>query len=146
MYRHAVRVLAKSPIISLTAIGTLAIGIGVNTAVFTVANALLLRPLPYAQPDRLVMVSGATTSGDSSTLSYPYFNIINDRTRTLSSATACIFETFNLTRHGDPQQGDSARATWNFFDVLGVHPIAGRTFLPEEDRSGGKQVVVLSFE
>ena len=76
----------------------------------------------------------------------PYYTVINDRTHTLSATAACVFESFNLTRHGDPQQVDSARATWNFFDVLGVHPIAGRTFLPEEDRPGGKQVVLLSYE
>ena len=143
--RRAIRVLAKSPTISLIAIVTLAIGIGVNTAVFTVANALLLRPLPYEYPDRLVMLSGANATGDSDTLSFPYFTVLNDRTHTLSGAAACIFESFNLTRQGDPEQIDSARVTWNFFDVLGVHPIAGRAFLHDEDRPGAKQVVMLSF-
>ncbi len=131
---------------SFIAIVTLAVGIGVNTAVFTVANAVLLRPLPYTHPDRLVMVTGAVARDDPGTLSYPYFTVVNERTHTLSGVAACVFESFNLTRHGDPEQVDSARATWNFFEVLGVQPIAGRTFLPEEDRPGGRQVVMLSYE
>jgi putative ABC transport system permease protein len=144
--RHALRVLAKSPALSLIAIVTLAVGIGVNTAVFTVVNALLLKPLPYAQPDRLVMLSGATSTDDPGTLSYPYFNVVRDRNRMLSGVAACVFENFNLTRHGDPEQLQAARASWNFFEILGVHPVAGRTFLPEEDRPGGPQVIVLSYE
>jgi putative ABC transport system permease protein len=142
--RHAFRVLAKSPALSVIAILTLAIGIGVNTAVFTVANAVLLQPLPYTQPDRLVMISGDDTPGDPGTLSYPYFNVITQRTRTVNVA-ACVFENFNLTRHGDPEQIQAARANWNFFAILGVHPFAGRTFLPEEDKPGASQVVVLSY-
>jgi len=122
------------------------IGIGVNTSVFTVANALLLQPLPYAHPDRLVMITGAQTAEDPGTLSHPYFTMVHERARTLSESAACVFENFNLTRHGDPEQVQAARATWNFFDVLGVRPIAGRTFLPEEDRPGGRQVVMLSYE
>src|SRR5579863_9479720 len=144
--RHALRVLAKSPAISLIAILTLAVGIGVNTAVFTVADALLLRPLPYAQPDRLVMVTGADSSDDSATVSYPYYNVVADRSRTLLGVAACIFDTFNLTGRGEPEQVQAARTTWNLFDVLGVHPSAGRSFLAEEDRPGATPVVVLSYE
>src|ERR1043166_598836 len=144
---HAFRVLAKSPALSFIAIVTLAIGIGVNTAVFTVADAVLLRPLPYARPGRLVMITGAQTNEiDPGTLSLPYFESISQRSRTLSAASACIFDSFNLTGRGDPEQVPAARATWNFFGVLGVRPIAGRTFLADEDRPGGRQVVLLSYE
>jgi len=146
--RYTLRILAKSPGFTLIAILTLALGIAANTAVFTVADALLLRPLPYFEPNRLVLLTGAefTENDDFGRLSYPYFTAVSQRTHTLSGIAAGIFETFNLTGQGDPQQIPSARVTSNFFDVLGVHPIAGRTFLPEEDRPGGVPVVLLSYE
>ena len=146
--RHALRVLAKSPGLSLIAIVTLAVGIGVNTAVFTVANAVLLRPLPYAHPDRLMLISGGDSddSPELGNLSYPHYLVIRDRNRTFTGVAACIFENFNLTRHGDPQQVKAARVTGNFFDVLGVRLAGGRNFSAEEDREGGPQVVILSYE
>jgi putative ABC transport system permease protein len=144
--RHALRVLAKSPALSLIAILTLAVGIGANTAVFTVANALLLRPLPYKNPDRLVLITGAATANDSTTLSLPYFTVLEQRAHDSEALAAATFETFNLTRRGEPEQIQAARVTWNFFDVLGVNPVAGRRFLQDEDRPGARQVVVLSYE
>lgn len=146
--RHTIRILAKSPGFALVAIVTLALGIGANTAVFTVANALLLRPLPYFEPERLVLLTGAefTENDDFGRLSYPYLTAVSERNHTLSGVAAGIFETFNLTGQGDPEQVPSARVTANFFEVLGARPIAGRTFLPEEDRPGGAAVILLSYE
>lgn len=146
--RYTLRILAKSPGFAAIAIVTLALGIGANTAVFTVADALLLRPLPYFAPDRLVLLTGAefTENDDFGRLSYPFYRAVNERNHTLSGVAACIFETFNLTGEGDPQQVPSARATSNLFEVLGVQPIAGRNFLPAEDRPGGASVVLLSYE
>ncbi|HLX43497.1 MAG TPA: ABC transporter permease [Bryobacteraceae bacterium] len=145
-FRFALRVLAKSPGFSLIAILTLALGIGANTAIFTVANALLLRPLPYADPDRLMVLSGATfdAAGGWGRLSLPFFEVIRDHNRSYSNVAACIYEWFSLTGHGDPEQISAARATWRFFDTLGVHPIVGRTFSEEEDRAGGKAVILVS--
>jgi putative ABC transport system permease protein len=146
--RHALRVLGKSPGLCVIAIVTLAVGIGINTAVFTVANALLLRPLPYASPEELMLVSGgdAQDTDELGKLSFPHYTVINQRNRSFAGVAACIFESFNLTRHGDPEQVQSARVTANFFDVLGVRLAGGRGFLPVEDRPGGRQVVVLSYE
>lgn len=146
--RHALRTLAQNPGVFILAILTLALGIGANTAVFTVANAVLLRPLPYLQPDRLVLLTGAdfTENDDFGRLSLPFFTAISQRGHTLSGVAACTFDSFNLTGRGDPEQVLAARATANFFSVLGVHPIAGRTFLPEEDRPRGAPVVLLSYE
>jgi predicted permease len=142
----ALRTLIKSPGLTFVALLTLAIGIAVNTAVFTVANAVLLRPLPYHQPDRLILAAGNDASaGDFPTLSYPYFNAVRDRIHALSAIAACTFENFNVTQRGDPEQVQAARVTWNFFPVLGV-PIRGRNFLPEEDRPGGAPVVILSHQ
>ncbi|HKX00043.1 MAG TPA: ABC transporter permease [Bryobacteraceae bacterium] len=146
--RYAARILSKSPGFTLVAIGILALGIGANTAIFTVANALLVRPLPYADPDRLVLVSArqANDPADTGELSLPFFNVLNQRSRSFSGLAACIFETFSLTGHGDAEQVYAARTSWNFFDVLGVRPIAGRGFTRGEDQRGGAQVVLISYK
>jgi len=146
--KYALRILAKSPGFTSIAVATLALGIGANTAIFSVANALLLRALPYPHPDQLVLVSGGDFNGEGSygRLSYPFFRMVREHARSYSGVAACTYETFNLTGHGDAQQIVSARASWNFFDMLGVQPIAGRTFRPEEDVAGGPSVAVLSHE
>ena len=146
--RYALRVLRKSPTFSVVAILTLALGIGANTAIFTVVNALLLRPLPYSQPDRIVVLAGAAfdSAGSWGRLSLPFFKVVEEHSRSYSSVAACIFDSFNLTGRGEPEQLSAARATWKFFDVLGVQPIAGRAFSQEEDQPGGKPVVMLSYK
>jgi len=126
---------------------TLALGIGATTAIFTVVNALLLRPLPFADPARLVQLA-APARGERDAagwLSYGHFRFQRDRNRSFESMAACTFEIFNLTGHDDPEQVPSARVSWNFFRVLGVTP-RGRTFLPDEDRAGGNPVVMISYE
>jgi predicted permease len=147
-FRQAIRLLAKNPAFTVIAVLTLALGIGANSAIFTIANALLLRPLPYANPDRLVLVSGAQASAraENGRLSLPFFNTLHDRSRSFSGVAACTFENFGLTGRGAPEQISAARASWNFFDVLGVKPILGRTFTREEDQRGGAQVVLISYE
>ena len=147
-FRYAIRMLGKSPAITAIAILTLALGIAANTAVFTVANAVLLSPLPYGQPDRLVTVVGSEPGGgqDWDTLSLPLFDSMNGATGSFSGLAACIFDSFNMTGRGEPEQVRGARSTWNLFDVLGVHPAAGRMFLPEEDKPNARQVVMLSNE
>lgn len=144
--RYALRVLRKNPTFSAAAILTLALGIGANTAIFTVSNALLLRPLPYSQPDRIVLLSGASfdAAGSWGRVSLPFFKVVEEHNRSYSAVAACIFDTFNLTGRGEPEQLSASRVTWRFFDVLGVQPIAGRSFTQEEDQPGGKPVVLLS--
>jgi putative ABC transport system permease protein len=145
--RQAVHVLSTAPLLSLTIVATLAIGIAVNTAVFTVADALLFRALPYAHPNRLVMIAGGLAGADDLTVvSEPFFTLVRDRTRTLSTVGICVFENFNLTKRGDPEQVNAARASANFFDVLGVLPAAGRGFQQQDDQQGAPQVVILSYE
>jgi putative ABC transport system permease protein len=146
--KYAFRILAKSPAFTAIAVATLALGIGANTAIFSVANALLLRALPYPHADRLVLVSGGdfVRDGGYGRLSYPFFRLVRDHSRSYSTVAACIYDTFNLTGRGDAQQVVSARASWNFFDMLGVQPMVGRSFRPEEDVAGGPNVVVLSYE
>lgn len=147
-FLQAIRLLVKNPGFTTIAVFTLALGIGANTAIFTIANALLLRPLPYADPERLVLVSGAQSNAhtENGRLSLPFFNILHDRNRSFSGLAACTFENFSLTGHGDPEQIFGARASWNVFDLLGVKPVLGRTFTREEDQRGGAQVVLISYE
>ena len=146
--RYALRVLRKSPTFSVVAILTLALGIGANTAIFSVVNALLLRPLPYSQPDRIVVLAGATfdAAGSWGRLSLPFFKVVEEHNRSYSAVAACIYDSFNLTGRGEPEQLSASRVTWKFFDVLGVEPIAGRAFSQEEDQPGGKPVVLLSYK
>jgi len=144
--RYAFRGFARSPGFAAVAIFTLAVGIGANTAIFSVANALLLRPLAYAQPDRLVLIAGERKV-DKLTgipLSWVRFKQVNDDQRSFSGVAAFTSETFNLTGRGEPEQLSSARVSWNFFDVLGVRPELGRTFRREEDKAGGDNVVLIS--
>src|SRR5580704_11559051 len=142
--RYALRMLGKSPGFTAMAILTLGLGIGANTAIFTVANALLLRPLPYTNPDRLVRI--ATERDQAGYLSLPYFTALKDHNRSFSGVAAYSQESFNLTGRGEAEQIGAERVTWNLFEVLGVRPVAGRAFLPEEDSAGGNQVVMISSE
>jgi predicted permease len=143
--RYAFRNLSKSPGFALVAIFTLAAGIGANTAIFSVANALLLRPLPYARPDRLVLIGLQRKNSDTgnSPLSWPRFQQVSASQRAFSNLAAVTEENFTLTGRGDPEQLVAGRVTWNFFDTLGVHMSAGRPFRPEEDKEGGDNVAIV---
>jgi predicted permease len=145
---RAFRQAVQNPGFTAVAVLILALGIGANSSIFTLADALLLRSLPYENPDRLALVSAppASQSDDAGWVSYPLFRVLNERAHSFSGLAACIFESFSLTGHGDPQQIQAARTTWNFFDVLGVRPVVGRTFSPDEDRPGGAPVVMISYQ
>ena len=123
----------------------MAVGVGANTAIFSVANALLLRPLQYAQPDRLVLLSSELKAAGvkQGPLTYPRFTLVNERSRSFTGVAAFCAEVFNLTGRGDPEQIQAARVSWNFFDILGVHPALGRLFRAEEDQPAGAPVALI---
>jgi putative ABC transport system permease protein len=135
--------LAKSPGFALVAILTLALGIGANTAIFTVANTLLLRPLPYAEPGRLALLF-ADRRGELQGFSYLRYSLLRDRTRSFSAVAVFASDTFNLTGRGDPEQLSSARVSANFFEVLGVRPELGRAFGSNGDQPEAKPEVMIS--
>jgi predicted permease len=139
------RFLAKAPGFTSVAVLTLAVAIGANTSIFSVTNALLLRPLAFADPDRLVTMS-SHRQGQSGRgpLTYPRFQLVSENAHSFSGIAAYCNETFNLTGQGDPEQIPSARVSWNFFRILGVTPAMGRAFRLEEDRAGGDNVVVIT--
>jgi putative ABC transport system permease protein len=144
--RYALRWLRRSPGFSAVAILILAVGISANTAIFTVANSLLLRPLPFSNPDELMLVSIASAGEHTGQIpmSWLHFTTIRDQNRSFTGFAASTNETFNLSGRGEAEQIASARVTANFFDVLGVHPALGRTFLASEDQPGGANVALIS--
>jgi putative ABC transport system permease protein len=145
--RFALRIFQRAPGFAAAAVLTLAIGIGANTSIFSVANALLLRPLPYRQSDRLVLIDArrkGSANVSQGPLSVPRFEQVEQRNRSFGAVAAFTPEVFNLTGRGDPEQIPSARVSWRFFEVLGISPAKGRGFRPEEDKPGGDLVVLIS--
>lgn len=144
--RYAARVLAANPGFAAVAILTLALGIGANTAIFTVAESLLLRPLPYSDPGRLVLVFWAPKNErpDAEGMSYARLKLLQEQGRSFSGVAGFTNETFNLSGRGDAEEIPAARVSWNFFDVLGVRPALGRGFQAGEDQPGGKSAVLIS--
>ena len=145
--RFAWRVFQRAPGYAAAAVLTLAVGIGANTSIFSVTNALLLRPLPYRQPDRLVLIDARRKSSANigqGPLSVPRFEQVEQRNRSFGAVAAFTPEVFNLTGRGDPEQIPAARVSWKFFDVLGISPARGRGFRAEEDKPGGDLVVMIS--
>jgi putative ABC transport system permease protein len=142
--RYAFRVLLKNPAFTALAVLTLALGIGANTAIFTVANSVLLRALPYKDPSQLVRIS--TDREGTNELSLPYYTLLSSTNHSFSGVTAYQRDVVNLIGRDGAEEIQAERVTWNFFDVLGATPVAGRTFTPDEDQPGGKQVVLIGAE
>lgn len=144
--RHGVRVLSRTPGFAAVAILTVALGIGMNAAMFSVVNALLLKPLPYRDADRIVMVWGTWPQKGFPRL--PLFNpeFLDIQRGNHVFAETAGFKLFsaNLTGAGEPERLDGARASASFFPILGVPPLLGRTFTAPEDTPGSNRVVVLS--
>src|SRR5580704_8376284 len=137
------RTLLKSPGFTLTAIVTLALGIGANAAIFTVTNALLLRPFPYREPQQLVSVAPKNKDTEfPGTLAR--YELLRDLNRSFQTVAVWTNDNLNLTGAGDPAQVPVARVSPAFFSMLGVQPQFGRTFTEDEGRPEGKPVVVLS--
>ena len=143
---YAVRVLRKNPGFTVTAIATLALGIGANTAIFSIVNAVLLRPLPFADPDRLVQIfaTDARRADWFDSVSYPAFADWRDQNTTFTSMAAFANRPLAIGTGDETVMAAGRRVTPNYFDVLGVRPALGRTFRPEEQKTGSTTVVVLS--
>jgi len=147
--RYGARTLLKAPNITLTALITLSLGIGANTAIFSVVNAALLKPLPYAEPERLVMVYGEfpALKTNQMRLSRPEYTDFQQQTR--SFAASGVFDgtgSANLAPHGggEPERVERGMVTPEIFAVLQAAPLLGRVFAPEEAQAGRDDVVLLS--
>ena len=145
--RFALRQLRKSPGFTLIAVLTLALGIGPNTAVFSLIHDLFLRGLPFCEPERVVHVYGESKERDLHQIpfSVPKFWHYRDGQSVFSSIAADWGNGFIMTGSGEPVQVLGANVTANYFDLLGVHPILGRNFLQQEEMKDNVALVTESF-
>src|ERR1044072_1755765 len=143
--RYAVRTLNKTPGFTAVAVITLALGIGANTAIFSMVNALLLRPLPFSEPDNLVQVWEANVKRGRSEMpaSFPNFADWRDQNHVFEQVVAYTDYSFNLTGTSESERIRSALVSPSFFSTLGISPILGRVFLPEEDQKNKVLSVVM---
>ena len=142
--RHSLRMFRQTPGFTLAALAALTLGIGANTAIFSVVNGVLLKPLPFPDPDRLVIFLNVGPNGSGSAASVPKFNVWREQTPAFVDAAGYSFGVMNLTGGERPEQLPSARVTADFFRLFGAQTSAGRAFTPDEDRPNGGKVVVLS--
>jgi putative ABC transport system permease protein len=144
--KFALRMLRKNPGFTIVAALTLALGIGANSAIFSVVNAVLLRPLPYQQQERLLFLSGENlqTKTPGILMSFTKYQQIAQQSRTLESTTAFYGTTMSLLTGREPEAVNAGRTTHEFFKVLGISSIRGRDFLPEEDALGAAVVAIIT--
>jgi predicted permease len=145
--KFALRQLRKSPGFTLLAVFTLALGIGLNTTIFSLINDLFLRGLPFKEPSRIVHLDNGDKTRDLADvgISAPRYQLYRDGQTIFDGFAAENFFAFTLTGLGDPVQIFGGRLTSNYFDVLGVRPILGRNFLPEEEESADVALVTKNF-
>ena len=145
--RYGLRMLAKNPGFTIVAVIALALGIGANSAIFSVVNTVLLRPLPYKNPEQLVMVweENSKQGFPKDTPAAANYVDWRDQNHVFASIAAIADISFNLTGIGDPERIDGLRVSTSLFSLLGVEPRLGRAFRPEEDKPGANQVVMMSY-
>ncbi len=143
--RYGARMLLKNRGFTLIAVLTLALGIGANTAIFSVVNAVLLRPLSYPQPEQIITVWSSERDGRTWGLTGPEFFDLRERNRVCEDIAAYQTGAVNLVGGDEPERVAAVSASAGLFPVLGVKPMAGRVFLPEADRAGRDRVVVVSY-
>jgi putative ABC transport system permease protein len=146
--RYGLRGLWRQPGFTLIAVLSLALGIGANTAMFSLVNAVLLKPLQFSQPDRLVVLWEDDPSIGAVHDDVAVANFVDWKTqnKVFDDMAALSFRSFNITGDGEPEKVMAYGATANFFPLLGATPALGRNFLPEEDQPGGTKVAILSHD
>jgi predicted permease len=144
--RYGARSLTKHPGFSIVVVITLALGIGVNTALFSVVNGVLLNPLPYPQPDQLVTLHQSKPNFETGAIPYPNFRDMQARNRTFSAMAVSRGMGFSLIGSGEAERVTARLITADFFSVLGVQAALGRTFAPGEDESGVAPLVLISAD
>jgi putative ABC transport system permease protein len=141
---YALRMLLKNPSFTFVAVLALALGIGANSAIFSVINAVLLRPLPFKEPERLVILWEKTQTQDSS-VAYPNFLDWREANTVFEQVTAYRRDSFNLTGAGEPERLAGSLVSGNFFETLGVQPLAGRNFVEQDDKAASAPTVILGY-
>ncbi|HKY04824.1 MAG TPA: ABC transporter permease, partial [Blastocatellia bacterium] len=143
--RYSLRMLVKNPTFTAIAVLALALGIGANTAIFSVVNSVLLEPLPFKNPEQLILVyHHYAKMGLKASVSAPGYIDYRDKTQSFENITAFQGWSANLSEVGEPERLTGMLVTHNFFETLGAAPASGRSFAAEDDRPGSNRVVVLS--
>jgi len=142
--RYAARMLVKNPGFTAIAVLTLALGIGANTALFSVVNGVLLNPLPYPKPDQIVEISRKTPEFEDASISFLDFLDWQKDNRSFEAIGAYRGDDFNLTGQGDPERVKTGMVSAEFFPLLGIKPVIGRLFAQSEDRVGGAPIALIS--
>ena len=142
--RYGARMLMKKPGFTLIAVITLALGIGANTAIFSVVNAALIRALPYHNPERLILLFATSADGQRDTLSIQEMEEFKSQSQSLEDLTGFLSQSVNLTGSERPDRVRGAYVAANFFQVFNLSPVVGRTFAAGEDRPGAEKVVVVN--
>src|SRR5208282_3589331 len=143
--RYSLRQFRRSPGFTIVAGIALAIGIGANTAIFSVVNGVLLRPLPYPEPGRLMMVYETSREFTRSSVAYPNFPDWQRENHSFTDIAAFRGDDFNFTGSGQPEHLSGEYVSAGFLSVLGVNPLLGRNFSLEEDQQDAGGVVILSY-
>src|SRR5689334_12766050 len=143
--KHSLQMFRKSPTFTLAAIAALALGIGANSAIFSVVNAVLLKPVPFPEPDRLVMFMNTGPQGEFPAASPAKFVHWRNQADIVQHVTAYRFSVLNETSSAEPEQLRASQVSADFFPLFGVPMIRGRGFTEEEDRPSGPRVAVISY-
>jgi predicted permease len=141
---YGLRMLRKNPGFTAVAVITLALGIGAISAIFSIVNTVLVQPLPYQDPVRLMTIFNSSSANRHFGASPPDFRALRDQNRTFASFSAFFGAAFNLTGTEQPERLAAAVVSTEYFDTLGVHPVLGRAFLPSEENWGSHRVMVVS--
>jgi predicted permease len=141
--RYGLRTLARNPGFAAVAVAALALGIGANTAIFSVVNGVLLQPLPYRDPARLMRLSEKSPDFGTMSCAYPNFLDWKDQNRSFSAIASFRWEDYDLTENGRPEHLSGKMVSADFFRVLGISPVLGRDFDPRADRLGAAPVVLI---
>ena len=142
--RYALRTLRRTPGFTIAALLTLALGIGANTAIFSVVHAVVLRPLPFVNPDRLVVFGDSRADGLPGNIGYMTLHDYRERARSFEHAVAVRSWYPTLVANGDAERINALRVSWDYFDMLGVRPALGRGFTREDDRPDHWRVLMIS--
>src|SRR5437868_2155287 len=144
--RYALRMLRKSPEFTVVAVLTLALGIGANTAIFTVVDNVLLRPLPFPEPNRIMqLVERSKTQADEAGVDMRQFQQLQGYKNVFENIPGYTEVGYNLAAANGAEHLRGMPVSANYFQVFGVHPVVGREFQPDEDSGEGRRVAILSY-
>jgi len=143
--RFGVRMLMKSPMVTVVALVALTLGIGANTAIFSVVNGVLLRTFPYQDAERIVLVWEKSPRRDQNVINLGNFSDWKEQNQVFTDMAVFFDRSFNLTGDGEPEEVTGQFVTTNLFSVLGSNPVLGRTFADDDARDDQPRMIVISY-